>query len=295
MDLPLYTTDSRSELSDQGRAAYQTFQLAVVLDQVIGQAGQDPEQVRFRDILLRLRDAKVTVADWNHLMTRTPTRVQDLSPFSTSSPLSKLWSSTTWLSSRPVASPLPPSMLFTLDRMQPKPQLTMQEDWRQSSAWTSGLTLALSTEPWELSRPSATGLEDHLTCPLLSWSALTSTPAPLFQTAQYPSLLFAAPGPPREVSAHVSSCPSRWRGQSLSTNLRVLPWTKWSSMLARESFPQASHLLPAHVCVNFKISCSPRHFPSNGSQTSPKELTSEGEARRGQEAAVTLPLIYFSK
>ena len=48
------------------------------------QAGQDPEQVKFRDVLLRLRDAKVTVADWNHLMTRTPTRVQDLSPFSTS-------------------------------------------------------------------------------------------------------------------------------------------------------------------------------------------------------------------
>ena len=83
MDLPLYTTDSRSELSDQGRAAYQTFQLAVVLDQVMRQAGQDPEQVKFRDILLRLRDAKVTLSDWNYLMSRTPTRVQDLSPFST--------------------------------------------------------------------------------------------------------------------------------------------------------------------------------------------------------------------
>ena len=52
MDLPLYTTDSRTELSDQGRAAYQTFQQAVVLDQVMCQAGQDPEQVLFRDILL---------------------------------------------------------------------------------------------------------------------------------------------------------------------------------------------------------------------------------------------------
>ena len=83
MDLPLYTTDSRSELSDQGRAAYQTFQQALVLDQVMRQAGQDPEQVKFRDILLRLRDAKVTLSDWNYLMSRTPTRVQDLSPFST--------------------------------------------------------------------------------------------------------------------------------------------------------------------------------------------------------------------
>ena len=83
MDLPLYTTDSRSELSDQGRAAYQNFKPAVVLDQVMRQSGQDPQQVLFRDVLLRLRDAKVTVSDWNHLMTQTPTHVQDLSPFAT--------------------------------------------------------------------------------------------------------------------------------------------------------------------------------------------------------------------
>ena len=83
MDLPLYTTDSRSELSDQGRAAYHNFKQAVVLDQVMRQSGQDPQQVLFRDILLRLRDAKVTVSDWNHLMTQTPTHVQDLSPFAT--------------------------------------------------------------------------------------------------------------------------------------------------------------------------------------------------------------------
>ena len=83
MDLPLYTTDSRSELSDQGRAAYQNFKQAVVLDQVMRQSGQDPQQVLFRDILQRLRDAKVTVPDWNCLMAQTPTHVQDLSPFCT--------------------------------------------------------------------------------------------------------------------------------------------------------------------------------------------------------------------
>ena len=81
MDLPLYTTDSRTELSDQGRNAYQQFDTAFVLDRIMRQAGQDPQQVQFRDILLRLRDAKVTLADWNHLMTQTPTRVRDLSPF----------------------------------------------------------------------------------------------------------------------------------------------------------------------------------------------------------------------
>ena len=45
--------------------------------------GQDPQQVQFRDILLRLRNARLTVADWNSLMTQTPTHVQDLSPFAT--------------------------------------------------------------------------------------------------------------------------------------------------------------------------------------------------------------------
>jgi hypothetical protein len=99
------------------------------VDRRLRQAGQDPEQVQFRDILLRLRD---TLADWNHLMTCTPTRVQDVSPFSTASHLiPTLWSSTMLLNSRPVASPLPPSRQFTLDPMQPRPQ---QEDWRQLSA-----------------------------------------------------------------------------------------------------------------------------------------------------------------
>ena len=45
------------------------------------QAGQDPEQIHFRDILLRLRNAEVTIDDWKHIMKQTPTQVQDLSPF----------------------------------------------------------------------------------------------------------------------------------------------------------------------------------------------------------------------
>ena len=84
MDLPLYTIDSRSELSNQGREAYQSFHQAVVLDQVMRQTGHDPQQVLFRDILMRLRDAKVSVDDWNCLMTQTPTNVQDITAFSTS-------------------------------------------------------------------------------------------------------------------------------------------------------------------------------------------------------------------
>ena len=81
MDLPLYTTVSRSPLSDQGSAAYQLFDRAIVLKQMMRQSGQDPDQVLFRDILLRLRDARLTISDWEQLMKQTPAEVSDLAPF----------------------------------------------------------------------------------------------------------------------------------------------------------------------------------------------------------------------
>ncbi len=82
MDLPLYTTVSRSsELSDLGSADYQLFDKAVVLDKVMRQAGEDASQELFRNILLRLRDGNVTVGDWEHLMTRTPAKVADSAAF----------------------------------------------------------------------------------------------------------------------------------------------------------------------------------------------------------------------
>ena len=81
MDLP---TEQRSAaMSDCGSATYQLFNKAVVLKQVMRQSGQDPSQVLFRQLLLRLRDGQVTTADWEHLMCQTPSQVQDLSPFTT--------------------------------------------------------------------------------------------------------------------------------------------------------------------------------------------------------------------
>ncbi len=82
MDLPLYTTVSRSQLSDLGRAAYQLFDKAVVLDQVLRQRGNDPTQVRFREVLSHLRDGSVTTADWEYLMTRTIARAHNVGQFS---------------------------------------------------------------------------------------------------------------------------------------------------------------------------------------------------------------------
>ena len=83
MDLPLYSTESRSALSDLGSAAYQLFDHAVVLKQVMRQSGQTPAQVLFRQILLRLRDARLTYDDWQQLMKQTPARLLNLAPFTT--------------------------------------------------------------------------------------------------------------------------------------------------------------------------------------------------------------------
>ena len=81
MDLPLYTTSISSPLSDIGANSYLSFNSAVVLDQIMRQSGDDPSQVLFRNILLRLRNCEVTEADWRILMTRTPVQASDVSRF----------------------------------------------------------------------------------------------------------------------------------------------------------------------------------------------------------------------
>ena len=45
------------------------------------QSGEDPNQVLFRNILLRMRDGQVTEEDWQHLMKQMPAQVQDLEQF----------------------------------------------------------------------------------------------------------------------------------------------------------------------------------------------------------------------
>ena len=81
MDLPLYTTVSRTALSDLGSSAYQFVDRAIVLDQVMHQSGDDNDQVVFRNILFHLRDGQVTQEDWQHLMKQTPAQVEDLQQF----------------------------------------------------------------------------------------------------------------------------------------------------------------------------------------------------------------------
>lgn len=45
------------------------------------QSGQDPDQVLFHDVLLRRRDARLTINDWKQLMKKTPAEESDLAPF----------------------------------------------------------------------------------------------------------------------------------------------------------------------------------------------------------------------
>ena len=47
MDLPLYSNVSRTELSDLGSTTYHMFHCAIVLEQVMRQAGKDADQKCF--------------------------------------------------------------------------------------------------------------------------------------------------------------------------------------------------------------------------------------------------------
>jgi len=63
MDLPLYTTISRNDLSDLGSSIYHSFTEAITLKQIMRQAGNTPEQELFRNILVRLRDGNTIISD----------------------------------------------------------------------------------------------------------------------------------------------------------------------------------------------------------------------------------------
>ena len=70
-DTPLYVADSKGTLSNLGRAMYTEFTESVVLTEVMRQVGSDNAQIRFKQALLRLRNAAVTKNDWQLFMTRT--------------------------------------------------------------------------------------------------------------------------------------------------------------------------------------------------------------------------------
>ena len=72
-DTPLYSDKSSSahtSLSQEGRMVFEYFNQSVTLDTVYRQAGDDADQVAFRDALMRLRTYSTTQADYDRLATR---------------------------------------------------------------------------------------------------------------------------------------------------------------------------------------------------------------------------------
>ena len=65
-DRPMYISGSVSVISDHGHSLYLMFDSVIILDQIMRQAGQDPEAVAFRALLMR--NGQVTEDDWRLLL-----------------------------------------------------------------------------------------------------------------------------------------------------------------------------------------------------------------------------------
>ncbi len=80
-DRPLYADPSNNDLSIHGHTIYSLFTTVVILKQVLRQSGSDPTTHAFRELLLRLRDGKVTEDDWKTLLQRSPHHATNANEF----------------------------------------------------------------------------------------------------------------------------------------------------------------------------------------------------------------------
>jgi hypothetical protein len=72
-DTPLYSTrDStrKTALTAEGQRVYNAFMQSITLSRVFCQEGDNPEQIRFRDALLRLQTYSTNVDDYELFKTR---------------------------------------------------------------------------------------------------------------------------------------------------------------------------------------------------------------------------------
>ena len=86
-DKPLYHAKPSNAVGEQGFQAYHMFDKVVKLTVNQRVQGMTPEQVQFRDLLLRLRKGESTVDDWELLLTRQPSNVTNLYEFEDSTRL----------------------------------------------------------------------------------------------------------------------------------------------------------------------------------------------------------------
>ena len=60
----MYIAGNGTVTSDHGLSLFLTFKSVIILEQVMRQAGEDPEAILFRGLLMRIRDGQVTENDW---------------------------------------------------------------------------------------------------------------------------------------------------------------------------------------------------------------------------------------
>ncbi len=80
-DKPLYHAKPSCAVGEQGYQTYQMFDKVVkfIVNQRV--QGMTPEQIMFRDLLLRLRKGESTTEDWEVLLSRQPSRISNLAEF----------------------------------------------------------------------------------------------------------------------------------------------------------------------------------------------------------------------
>jgi hypothetical protein len=74
-DKPMYVSRNGTVVSDHGHSLYLMFESVIILDQVMRQAGEDPEAVAFRALVMRMRNGEVTEEDWKLLLEHSTTSV----------------------------------------------------------------------------------------------------------------------------------------------------------------------------------------------------------------------------
>ena len=80
-DKPPYHSQPTSDIGEQGYLMYCQFQTVFRLQTNHRVQGSDPEQVRFRNLLERLRTADSTIEDWQLLLERQPSLVENIDDF----------------------------------------------------------------------------------------------------------------------------------------------------------------------------------------------------------------------
>ena len=80
-DKPLYHAKPSNDIAEQGYLSYKMFDKVVKLTVNQRVQGTSPEQIQFRDLLLRLRIGETTPTDWQLLLTRQPSNVLNLTEF----------------------------------------------------------------------------------------------------------------------------------------------------------------------------------------------------------------------